>query len=236
MASFSRRPSRPWTIDECALFAARKEFELLKLLATDKKAMAAARRLGLHAVQPQPPPTKATAGKPAVTSTRTSTADAPSTAPLRKNSRRKRSAARSARHHTLRQQQLNRCIIAMLFVARLRRRVRKRVLLQDLADLDELGDGPEPDSDSSMEDQFDGRMVPRLKKRSDRPPSSISSSAASSRSSSSDTPRGCYEGKCPPVQHRGEGWDRPGPGRGFSAHTGHLIYNDRMEHAETARM
>jgi hypothetical protein len=48
MASFSRRPSRPWTIDECALFAARKEFELLKLLATDKKAMAAARRLGLQ--------------------------------------------------------------------------------------------------------------------------------------------------------------------------------------------
>ena len=149
MASFSRRPSRPWTIDECALFAARKEFELLKLLATDKKAMAAARRLGLHAVQPQPLPAKATAGKPAATSTRTSTADAPSTAPSKKNSRRKRSAARSARHHTLRQQQLNRCILAMLFVARLRRRVRKRVLLQDLADLDELGDGSEPDSDST---------------------------------------------------------------------------------------
>ena len=56
MASFSRRPSRPWTIDECALFAARKEFELLKLLSTDKKAMAAARRLGHHAVLPQPLP------------------------------------------------------------------------------------------------------------------------------------------------------------------------------------
>ena len=49
MASFSRRPSRLWTIDECALFEARKEFELLKLLSIDKKAMAAARRLGLHA-------------------------------------------------------------------------------------------------------------------------------------------------------------------------------------------
>ena len=48
MASFSRRPSRLWTIDECALFAARKEFELLKLLSTDKKAMAGARRLGLN--------------------------------------------------------------------------------------------------------------------------------------------------------------------------------------------
>ena len=59
MASFSRRPSRLWTIDVCALFAARKEFELLKLLSTDKKAMAAARRLGLHAVLPQPLPAKA---------------------------------------------------------------------------------------------------------------------------------------------------------------------------------
>ena len=95
--------------------------------------------LGFRAVLPQPLPTKATAGKPAATSTRTSTADAPSAAPSKKNSRRKRSAAHSARHHTLRQQQLtNRCIMAMLFVARLRRRVRKRVLLQDLADLDEL--------------------------------------------------------------------------------------------------
>ena len=38
MASFAgRRPSRSWTVEECAVFAARKEFELLKLLATDKQ-------------------------------------------------------------------------------------------------------------------------------------------------------------------------------------------------------
>ena len=98
MASFSRRPSRPWTIDECALFAARKEFELLKLLSTDKKAMAAARRLGLHAVQPQPLPAKATAGKPAAASTR-KPADAQSAIPSKTNSRNKRSAERSAKHH-----------------------------------------------------------------------------------------------------------------------------------------
>ena len=209
MASFSRRPSRPWTIDECALFAARKEFELLKLLATDKKAMAAARRLGLHAVQPQPLPAKATAGKPAVTPTRTSTADAPSTAPSKQNSRRKRSAARSARHHTLRQQQLNRCIMAMLFVARLRRRVRKRAsLLQDLADLDELGDGSEPDSDSTPMEGLLTQHQATTSKRVDRPPSSLSSSsAASSRSSSSDTPVGFYEGNCPTLQPGPEGED-----------------------------
>ena len=44
--SFAARPSRSWSVEESAMFAARKEFELLKLLATDKKALATARRLG----------------------------------------------------------------------------------------------------------------------------------------------------------------------------------------------
>ena len=35
MASFAVRPSRPWSVEESAMFAARKEFELLKLLSTD---------------------------------------------------------------------------------------------------------------------------------------------------------------------------------------------------------
>ena len=41
MASFMRSaapPRREWSLEEAALFAARKEFELLKLLSTDKKA------------------------------------------------------------------------------------------------------------------------------------------------------------------------------------------------------
>ena len=38
-----------WTIEQCAIFAARKEFELLKLLAADKRAFAAARRMGVMA-------------------------------------------------------------------------------------------------------------------------------------------------------------------------------------------
>ena len=43
MASFAgRQPSRLWTVEECAVFAARKEFELLKLLSTDKRALATA--------------------------------------------------------------------------------------------------------------------------------------------------------------------------------------------------
>ena len=55
MASFAVRPSRPWSVEESAMFAARKEFELLKLLSTDKKALATARRLGAFRPQPQPP-------------------------------------------------------------------------------------------------------------------------------------------------------------------------------------
>ena len=57
MASFLRAARLPprraeWSVEECALYAARKEFELLKLLSTDKKAFATARRMGLF-TQPQ---------------------------------------------------------------------------------------------------------------------------------------------------------------------------------------
>ena len=200
MASFSRRPSRPWTIDECALFAARKEFELLKLLSTDKKAMVAARRLGLHAVLPQPLPAKATAGKPAAASTRTPPSDAPSKAnsAAKSNSRRKRSATRSARHHAKRGEQLYRCSLAMLFVVKLRRRVRAKVLVRDLADLESLSDG------SSKEVLLERRKSAATLKRGDRPPSSCSASSSrstSSRCSSGDTPMGSYKGRRSWVLH-----------------------------------
>ena len=48
MASFARSPAprTEWTIAEAALFAARKEYELLRLLSADKKALATARRPG----------------------------------------------------------------------------------------------------------------------------------------------------------------------------------------------
>ena len=56
MASFARSPAprAGWTIAEAALFAARKEYELLRLLSADKKALATARRLGLPFGQAQP--------------------------------------------------------------------------------------------------------------------------------------------------------------------------------------
>ena len=63
MASFAARPSRPWSVEEAAVFAARKEFELLKLLATDRKALATARRLGaFRSYTHSQPPTAAVSG------------------------------------------------------------------------------------------------------------------------------------------------------------------------------
>ena len=69
MASFLHRPQRhaDWSVEDCALYAARKEFELLKLLSTDKRALATARRLGLfqaagHPHAPSPSPTAAALG------------------------------------------------------------------------------------------------------------------------------------------------------------------------------
>jgi hypothetical protein len=51
MASFLRaaRPAgREWTVEEAAVYAARRDFELLKLLSTDKRALRTARMLGVH--------------------------------------------------------------------------------------------------------------------------------------------------------------------------------------------
>ena len=49
MASFTRRrsPAAAWSVDDASTFAAQKEFKLLQLLSTDKKAFTTARRLGL---------------------------------------------------------------------------------------------------------------------------------------------------------------------------------------------
>ena len=47
MASYRRAARREWSVEESAIFAARRDFELLKLLAAepDKKVLATARRL-----------------------------------------------------------------------------------------------------------------------------------------------------------------------------------------------
>jgi hypothetical protein len=64
MHSFARpRPPRAeWTVEECARFAALKEFELLKLLSTDKKALATARRLGSFTSYSHQPPAQGAFG------------------------------------------------------------------------------------------------------------------------------------------------------------------------------
>ena len=100
MASFAaRRPPRAaWGVEECARFAALKEFELLRLLSTDRKALATARRLGLFASHSQPHPPAAAVGGAAATAP-SAAADESSAAPKVPNARQKRSAARSARHH-----------------------------------------------------------------------------------------------------------------------------------------
>jgi pyruvate/2-oxoglutarate dehydrogenase complex dihydrolipoamide acyltransferase (E2) component len=122
MASFASRPLRPWSVEEHAVFAARKEFELLKLLATDKKALATARRLSAFRPHPQPPSPavadgarKAAAAPPPVAAAPTASAAAP-------NSRQRRSASRSAKRHAAqRARSLSRSMLAILFIVRLRR-------------------------------------------------------------------------------------------------------------------
>ena len=48
MAFLRARAARPeWTVEDHAIFAARRDFELLRLLSTDKKALRVARLLGL---------------------------------------------------------------------------------------------------------------------------------------------------------------------------------------------
>ena len=56
MASFARRrsPAAVWSVEDAASFAVMKEFKLLQLLSTDKKALATGRRLGYSFQQPQP--------------------------------------------------------------------------------------------------------------------------------------------------------------------------------------
>ena len=52
-ASFLPRRPPAWSLEDSAVWRARVEFELLKLLATDRKALVTARRLGMPlAIQP----------------------------------------------------------------------------------------------------------------------------------------------------------------------------------------
>jgi hypothetical protein len=165
MASFARSALPPrrreWTVEEHALFAARKEFELLRLLSTDKKALAAARRLGLSTIAGHPqshpqPPAAARAARPPQQQQQVSVEP-------RRNARRRRSAERSARRHAcmrLRATRSRTIAIVWLFVFKLRRRVRLRRDLQDLEELESarpfaVKRGPEGEPHSSSASSCD---------------------------------------------------------------------------------
>lgn len=95
-----RRPMRSaaWTVEECALFAARKQFELLRLLSVDAKAFSTLRRLcfALAAGHPQPQPhSHSQATATSSRADRAASAATPSSARLRRRPRRR--SARSAR-------------------------------------------------------------------------------------------------------------------------------------------
>ena len=160
----ARAPPRrtEWSVEECALFAARREFELLKLLSSDKKALATARRLGFSSGGQQRPRALLADAAPARASRAVGTQHPP--APPRANARQRRSAERSARRHAARQRRLRATALAVLFLSRLRRRARLR---RDLQDLEELADAAPTDALAK-------------RGRSSRGSSSASSSATSS--------------------------------------------------------
>ena len=114
MASFARRrtPAAAWSVDDASTFAAQKEFKLLQLLSTDKKAFATARRLGLYSTQPQLQQTARSSAAATATSVRRRP-DAASGRPVGQNSRQKRSAERSARHHAQLQVQFYRAPLSL---------------------------------------------------------------------------------------------------------------------------
>ena len=122
MPSSARRrpPTAAWSVDDASTFAAQKEFKLLQLLSTDKKALSTARRLGLFSKQPQPHKETARSGAAAAATSARRQPDAASGRPVGPNSAQRRSAARSAQHHAQLQLRFYRTAIAALYFCRLR--------------------------------------------------------------------------------------------------------------------
>ena len=202
MASFARRrtPAAAWSVDDASTFAAQKEFKLLQLLSTDKKAFATARRLGLYSTQPQLQQTARSSAAATATSARRRP-DAASGRPVGPNSRQKRSAERSARHHAQLQVQFYRTAIAVLYICRLRRMCRARRLQARLADLESLDGEPVSVDSGGPPSSRSCALRESSSKRADRPLSAASSSAATSTSSSGRAALlgGFYHAQCPPV-------------------------------------
>ena len=200
MPSFARRrpPTAAWSVDDASTFAAQKEFKLLQLLSTDKKALSTARRLGLFSKQPQPHKETARSGAAAAATSARRQPDAASGRPVGPNSAQRRSAARSAQHHAQLQLRFYRTAIAVLYFCRLRRRCRLRT---NLADLESLKSGSVREGSGALPMFSSAPLGASSSKRADRPPSSASSSVASGASSSSSDALhgGFYRAQRPPM-------------------------------------
>ena len=129
MASILRgRPQNQWSVHDAALFAATRDFELLKLLSTDKKAFATARRLG-GSWAPQQPPTTNTNNVPAAQRATAGGVQDPAANAREGNARQRRSARRAATRRKERQARLkpqSMFWLSVLFVAKLRARYHAR--------------------------------------------------------------------------------------------------------------
>ena len=164
------------------MFAARKEFELLKLLATDRVALATARRLGAVRPQAQPQSPAVAAGRDAAAPP-PNVAAAPAAPKAVLNARRRRGAARSARYHAAKRHamRMRSMVLVTIFIVRLRR-LRDGTLGAAISDAGSLSSA-------------DSAEVDGLTKRrpSERP--SSSSSHSSTRSTRSLLARGARGGE-----------------------------------------
>ena len=176
----------------------------------DAKAFTTARRLGIFSSKQQQPQKTARSGATDAATSARRTSDVASGHSAAPNSRRKRSAARSARHHAQIQVQLYRTAIAVIYFCRLRRKCRAQRLHAHLADLESL------EAQSVRSDPGDAPLcfssaplATSVSKRAYRPPSSASSSVSLSDSSSSAAlPAGFYLGQHPPLLNQPSGQRR----------------------------
>ena len=166
---------RAWTVEESAIFAARRDFELLVLLSTNKKALATARRLGLgRAAQPHTAAEKPQDRQPCDGGAGGS-AMASGMEAVRTTARQRRSARRSAlRHQRRRREHLlrTRCLLPALYLTRLRRAAAARRLraAPGRALVDATGSSPKRSRDDD-EDGGSGAAAPLPQPFTSRPSS-----------------------------------------------------------------
>ena len=115
------RPRPAWSPEECAVYDARRDFELLKHLSRDKQAFATARRLGFVASHIASGAVPAHGAAASAAGRASAGQQTPAAAAGGGGAARRRSAKRSAKRH--RRRRLRCSILCVLFVLRLRRAV-----------------------------------------------------------------------------------------------------------------